>query len=326
MSSELRLLVGAGISLGLVLLLERPLIAYLRKHHVGQRIRAEGPKRHLEKAGVPTMGGLVVLLVATAVSLLLGPVTDRLLMAALITLGYGAIGFADDYRKVTLRRSLGLRAREKLLGQAFFGVLLVVFHLVVLDDRAALVVPFVREPWTPPLWLVVAFDLLAVVGATNAVNLTDGLDGLAAGSTAVAAGVLAVILGHMGDWDLAMLASALAAACVGFLWFNAHPAQVFMGDTGSLGLGAALAAITVLSDTVLLLPLVGLLFVVETLSVILQVAYFRVTKGRRIFRMAPLHHHFELSGWQEDQVVARFWIAALVGGALGLAATPGLLW
>lgn len=326
MSPELRLLVGAGASLGLVLLLERPLIAYLRRHRVGQRIRAEGPRRHQEKAGVPTMGGLVVLLVATAVSLALGPATDRLLMAVVITLGFGAIGFADDYRKVALRRSLGLRAREKLLGQAFFGLLLVLFHLMLVEEPAALLVPFVRAPWTPPLWLVAAFDLLAVVGATNAVNLTDGLDGLASGATAIAAGVLAVILGHLGDWDLAMLAAAVAAACVGFLWFNAHPAQVFMGDTGSLGLGAALAAITVLSDTVLLLPLVGLLFVVETLSVMVQVIYFRLTRGRRIFRMAPLHHHFELSGWQEDQVVARFWIAALVGGALGLAAVPGLFW
>lgn len=326
MSPELRLLVGAGLALGLVLLLERPLIQYLRRRRVGQSIRAEGPRRHQEKAGVPTMGGLVVLLVATGVSLALGPATDRLLMAVLVTLGYGAIGFADDYRKVSLRRSLGLRAREKLLGQAFFGLLLVLFHLSLVEESVALVVPFVREPWTPPLWLVALLDLVAVVGATNAVNLTDGLDGLAAGATAIGAGVLAVILGHRGEWDLAMLAATLAAACVGFLWFNAHPAQVFMGDTGSLGLGAALAAITVLSEMVLILPLVGLLFVVETLSVILQVVYFRLTGGRRIFRMAPLHHHFELGGWQEDQVVARFWIGALVGGAVGLASVPGLFW
>src|SRR5690606_4207389 len=326
MSPELRLLVGAGLALGLVLLLERPLIQYLRRRRVRQSIRAEGPRRHQEKAGVPTMGGLVVLLVATGVSLALGPATDRLLMAVLVTLGYGAIGFADDYRKVSLRRSLGLRAREKLLGQAFFGLLLVLFHLSRVEESVALVVPFVREPSTPPLWLVALLDLVAVVGATNAVNLTDGLDGLAAGATAIGAGVLAVILGHRGEWDLAMLAATLAAACVGFLWFNAHPAQVFMGDTGSLGLGAALAAITVLSETVLILPLVGLLFVVETLSVILQVVYFRLTGGRRIFRMAPLQHHFELGGWQEDQVVARFWIGALVGGAVGLASVPGLFW
>ncbi|BAS27709.1 phospho-N-acetylmuramoyl-pentapeptide-transferase [Limnochorda pilosa] len=326
MSPELRVLVGAGASLGLVLLFERPLIGYLRRHQVGQRIRSEGPRRHQEKAGIPTMGGLVVLLAAAAVSLLVGPVTEPLLMALLVTLGYGAIGFLDDYRKVALRRSLGLRAREKLVGQAFFALLVALFHLTRVGESASILVPFSREPWLVPAGLLLTLDFVAVVGSANAVNLTDGLDGLAAGSTAVASAILAGVMLHQGAPDLAILAAAVGAAALGFLWFNAHPAQIFMGDTGSLGLGAALAAVTVLSGTVLLLPLVGVLFVAEALSVIAQVVYFRLTRGRRLLRMSPLHHHFELLGWQEDQVVARFWIAALVGGVLGLAAVPGILW
>lgn len=326
MSPELRLLIAAGASLLLVLILERPLIRFLRRHNVGQRIRSEGPSTHQGKAGVPTMGGLVLLLVVAGVSLAVGPVTDRLAMALLITLGYGAIGFFDDYRKVARRRSLGLRAREKLVGQAFFGILLALFHLSRFEGSPELLIPFSREPWLAPAWLVFLLDFFAAVGTTNAVNLTDGLDGLAAGATAMASAVLAAVVLHLGAVDLGVLGAALAAACVGFLWFNAHPAQIFMGDTGALGLGAGLAALAVLSDSVLLLPLVGVLFVAEALSDILQVAYFRLTRGRRLFRMAPLHHHFELLGWQEDKVVARFWIVGLVGGALGLAAVPGLFW
>jgi len=234
----------------------------------------------------------------------------------LSTVGFGLIGFLDDYIKVVAKRSLGLRAREKLVGQ--FGLAALVAIYAASRVGTEFIVPFWTGTITLPTVLYVPFTIFVLVGVVNAVNLTDGLDGLAAGSTAIGAAAFAVIFLLLGHSDLSMFTSALAGACLGFIWFNGPPAQVIMGDTGSFALGAALATGAVLSRTSLFLPIIGGLFVLETVSVMLQVLYFRATKGRRLFRMAPLHHHFELVGWAESKVMIRFVLMSLVFAVLGL--------
>lgn len=214
------------------------------------------------------------------------------------------------------KRSLGLRAREKLVGQ--FGIAVLVALYAWARIGTDLFVPFAQNTIVLPPWLYLPFTVLVLVGTVNAVNLTDGLDGLAAGSTAIAATAFGLITWLLGYPDLALFSGALVGACLGFSWFNAPPAQVFMGDTGSLGLGAALGTIAVLSKTTLFLPIIGALFVIETLSVIFQVFYFKITRGQRLFRMAPLHHHFELLGWAESKVMIRFWLISLIFAVLGL--------
>ncbi len=318
----------------LVFFLMPPFIAYVRRRQFGQVIREEGPRNHYQKAGTPTMGG-VVLIVAIVISVLLwGNLTNPYLWLALGTLvSFGLIGFLDDYRKVTRGRNLGLRAREKLLLQALLALILWYFLFVKLglDDR--LTFPFFKN-FRPELgWLYLPFLYLVVVGTSNAMNLTDGLDGLAIVPFMVVAGVymiLAYLAGHVkfahylqipyvaGAGELAVFCGALVGAGLGFLWYNAHPAEIFMGDVGSLGLGAALGAVAIMVKQELLLVLAGGIFVAEALSVILQVGYFRLTGGRRIFRMAPLHHHFELGGWPENKVVVRFWILSVICGILAL--------
>lgn len=294
------------------------LLPALRRLKLGQVVRAEGPARHLAKSGTPTMGGVIFLVPAVLAGGFFAPTTARLVALAVVTLGFAALGFLDDYLKTTRRRPLGLMARHKLAGQAVLGLgLAATVQLSGLGTHLDL--PFGLGRWE----LGAAYPALVVlilVAAANAVNLTDGLDGLAAGATAIAFTGYAWIAMARQQGDLAVFAVALAGALAGFLVHNAHPARVIMGDTGSLALGGALGALAVLTKTELLLPLVGLLFVVETLSVMLQVGYFRLTGGRRLFRMSPLHHHFELLGWPEPRVVAAFWIVAFMGTVLGLVA------
>lgn len=298
-------------------------IKILRRMKFGQSIRSNGPATHLAKAGTPTMGGIMILIGVFLATLLFAPRALGSAWALFITLGFGAIGLADDFIIVVARRSLGLRARYKLVAQIVLAGLLGLFVAARPEFGTTVSIPFLSQRVDLGLGYVV-FAILVVIGASNAVNLTDGLDGLAAGTVAIAALTYGIVAMQRGAGDLAVFAFALAGACVGFAWFNCHPAQVIMGDTGSLALGAALGCLAILTKTEVLLVVIGGVFVVEALSVIIQVTYFRLTRGRRIFRMSPLHHHFELSGWQEPKVVTRFWILGLVFSVLGMLCLPGL--
>ncbi len=325
----------ATVTAGLLVFFLMPrFIAYFRRKRMGQVIREEGPQSHHTKAGTPTMGGVVMIAAVTLAVLLWGNLTNPYLWLALGTLlSFGFLGFVDDYLKLTRGRNLGLRAREKLLVQAVLvvGLWFFLFRVVGLSDE--LVFPFLKTLHPELGLLYLPFLFLVVVGTSNAMNLTDGLDGLAIVPFMVVAGVyglLAYLTGHVkfahylqipyvpGVGELAVFCGALFGAGLGFLWYNAHPAEIFMGDVGSLGLGAALGAVAVMVKEELLLVVAGGLFVAEALSVILQVGYFKLTGGRRLFRMAPLHHHFELSGWPENKVVVRFWIVSVICGILAL--------
>ncbi len=308
-------------------------IRKLRERQIGEVIRADGPERHRGKAGTPTMGGLLILGALFGSCLLWGNLGNRYVRVVLVvTALLGLIGFYDDWLKLRTKRPL--KIREKFLAQSAVGLGLGAYLYRYQADgvTSQLVVPFAKE-WVPDLgaWYVLVVALI-VVGASNAVNLTDGLDGLAMGPVIVAAialGIFSYVAGHArlseylfilkvkGAGELAVFCGALMGASVGFLWFNSHPAEVFMGDVGSLALGGAIGTLAVLAKAELLLPFIGGLFVVEAVSVILQVASFRLT-GRRIFRMAPLHHHFELAGWPESKIVIRFWILALLMALLAV--------
>lgn len=305
------------IAFGIALLIGPGIIRFLTRMRFGQTVRADGPKEHLKKSGIPTMGGIIMIVAITVASLLVRPKGDLLPWALFATLGFGLIGLVDDSLIIIGRRSLGLRARYKLLGQIILALLLGLYALTDPDLGTSISVPFVDTRVDLGI-LYVPFAIFVIVGSSNAVNLTDGLDGLAAGTVALAALAYAAISLKLQAFDLAAFSCAIAGACLGFSWFNSHPAQVFMGDTGSLALGAALGSLGVLTKTELSLLIIGGVFVIETLSVILQVLYFRLTHGRRIFRMSPLHHHFELSGWREPKVVVRFWIVGAVFALLGL--------
>lgn len=317
------------ISLVVTLLLGPLVIPALRRLKFGQNIRSDGPSRHLKKAGTPTMGGIMFLAGTAAGGFSLARGVDDSIIVLLMTLGYGFIGFLDDYIKVVLKRSLGLRAREKLLGQILLAVGLAFWVVFESDRGTALVLPFsgfftlgginLELGW----WPFLAFTVLVVVGFGNAVNLTDGLDGLAAGVSMLVALAMMMIAVKVDRAGVAVSMAALSGGCLGFLFFNRHPARVFMGDTGSLALGGGLAAAAVITRSELFLMIIGGIFVLETLSVIIQVVSFQTT-GRRVFRMSPLHHHFELVGWGEKRVVLTFWAATLAFAAIGLAGLNGL--
>jgi len=288
-------------------------IPMLRRLKFGQSIREEGPQSHMKKAGTPTMGGLIFLLsiIATTVvcGLLLDVFTTHTVVLLLVFIGFGIIGFLDDGIKVILKRNLGLTSLQKLIGQIVIAI--AAFLLLRLGTfDTAITIPFTE--WQLDLgMLYVAFLIFWLVGFSNAVNLTDGLDGLVAGTASIAFAAFGVLALFNDQADIALFAFAVTGALLGFLIFNANPAKVFMGDTGSLALGGALAMISVLIKQELLLLLIGLVFVIETLSVILQVGSFKLRK-KRIFKMSPIHHHFELSGWSEWKVVLVFWSTGLV--------------
>jgi phospho-N-acetylmuramoyl-pentapeptide-transferase len=322
-------------------------IQKLREFQIGQFIREDGPQSHLKKSGTPTMGGvLIVIAILLPTVLWSDPSNPFVWIAVFSTLAFGAIGFADDYIKVVKRRSLGLTARAKLLYQGLAGAA-VAISLVALDQfgvfSTRLTVPFVKQ-WRPDLlwhawpstlphlgFLVfvpfVAFVIFVLTLSSNAVNLTDGLDGLAIGCTIIAAGALAVLtyvsgnvvfsdyleLQHMPKVaELTIFCGSMVGASIGFLWYNAHPAEIFMGDVGSLALGGAIGTVAIVIRQELLLPFIGGIFLLEAASVVLQVGSYKLRNKKRIFKMAPLHHHFEQLGWHESKIIARFWIAALV--------------
>ena len=326
-----RTAVASLTALFLVLVLGPWMIERLRRFQIGQQIREDGPRAHQSKAGTPTMGGLLILTGILVPTLLWADLGNRnTWILVLSTLAFGAIGFADDYLKVVKKRSLGLSGRRKILGQVLVGLALggVLYSLSLGEPSYStrVVLPFFKALRPDLHVLYVLFAVLVVVGASNAVNLTDGLDGLAIGSTLIAAAaftVLAYVSGHRvfsnyldllylpGAGEVTVFCGAMVGASMGFLWWNCYPAQIFMGDVGSLSLGGALGTVAILIKQELLLISVGGLFVVEALSVMLQVGSYQLT-GKRLFRMAPLHHHFELSGWKEPQIIIRFWIVAFV--------------
>jgi phospho-N-acetylmuramoyl-pentapeptide-transferase len=294
---------------------------------VGQYIREDGPQTHHQKAGTPTMGGTLIIIAVALSTFLWADLTNNFVwIALLVLLGFGAIGFADDYLMQVKKRSKGLTGKGKLILQTMIALL--TGYLVILSPNftTQVPVPFFKQLAPDLGWLYVLFAALVIVGASNAVNLTDGLDGLAIGPVIIASVtymIFAYVAGHIkiaeylqinyvtGSGEIAIFCGALAGAGLGFLWFNAYPAQVFMGDVGSLALGGSLGTVAVITKHEILLVLVGGLFVIEALSVIFQVGFFKMTKGKRIFRMAPLHHHFELKGWPEPKVIVRFWIIAI---------------
>lgn len=313
LSPQLRLLLSAVTALAIVLFSGVYFLPLLHRLKYGQSIREEGPASHQQKSGTPTMGGVMIVLAVTAATLLFAPLTVTTLLALFIFLGHFLLGFADDYIKVVKKRNLGLRAYQKLLGQLGIALVTILIGRHLLGHDTSVWVPVLGTSLDIGAWYYVLV-VFVLVGTSNAVNLTDGLDGLAAGTVAVAALFYAMLL-YGTDSSLMAFSAAIIGACVGFLWYNHHPARIFMGDTGSLALGGALAGIAILSRTEALLPIVGIIFVCEALSVILQVASFK-TRGKRIFRMSPIHHHFELGGWRETRVVYTFWGVGALGALL----------
>lgn len=305
------LVLGFVVSLVVGLALGPLVIKKLKEFHARQEEREEGPESHKYKAGTPTMGGILILFALTVSVFLFNGAEPSKLMALFLTLGNGLIGFADDSIKAVKKRNLGLTAKQKLAGQAVISVIFCIALKVFADMPTTVWIPFTDI--TVDLGIAYyLFVFLIIVGATNAVNLTDGLDGLAAGSSAITAVAYVVISVSLGYGGIAVFGAALAGACLGFLFYNQHPAKMFMGDTGSLALGGGMAAMAILTKTELLLVIAGGLYVLEALSVILQVISFK-TRGVRIFKMSPVHHHFELSGWSEVKVVTVFWLfSALV--------------
>jgi len=295
-------------------------IPFLRRLKFGQSIREEGPKSHQKKSGTPTMGGVMILFSIIITTLVMiakfadhTPVTAFLLL--FVTFGFGLLGFLDDFIKVVLKRNLGLTSRQKLLGQIIISV---IFYLIYKHTGQSTEIKFPFGDFSIDLgWGYVLLIIFWLVGFSNAVNLTDGLDGLVSGTAAIAFGAFAVLAWNQNQFEIAVFSVAVVGAVLGFLVFNAHPAKVFMGDTGSLALGGAIAAIAILTKLEILLIIIGGVFVIETLSVILQVASFKTT-GKRIFRMSPLHHHYELVGWSEWRVVVTFWSVGLILAILGI--------
>ena len=337
---------ASGTALLITLLIGPWVIRMLREFQIGQFIRDDGPQSHLKKSGTPTMGGVLIAIAILLPTVLWSdPANPFVWVAVFSTLAFGAIGFADDYIKVVQRRSLGLTARAKLFWQGLAGASVAIF-LVVLQQfklfSTQLTVPFIKS-WRPDLdwhWLgsiphlgllaflpFVIFVTLFLALSSNAVNLTDGLDGLAIGCTIVAAAALAVLTyvsGHVvfADYlelqrmpmvgELTVFCGSMVGASIGFLWYNAHPAEIFMGDVGSLALGGAIGTVAIIIRQELLLPFIGGIFILEAVSVILQVGSYKLRNKKRIFKMAPLHHHFEQLGWSESKTIVRFWIGALV--------------
>ena len=316
------LLLSAVVAAACVLLTGPFFIPLLHKLKFGQSIREEGPKSHQAKSGTPTMGGVMIILGITVATLVAAPLTPEVLLALFIMLGHFVLGFLDDYIKVVKKRNLGLKARQKLLGQIIIAIVTMIVGTRMLGIDTTVWVPVLNMDVNIG-WGYYLLVLFVLVRGSNAVNLTDGLDGLASGTVAIACSCYAVVClllqpAHVG---LAIFSVAVVGACLGFLRFNAHPAKVFMGDTGSLALGGAFAALGILTHTEVLLAVIGLIFVCEALSVIIQVISFQ-PPGKRVFRMSPIHHHFELGGWSEWKVVTVFWAVGLLAGVVGLSMLP----
>lgn len=309
------------VSFLIALFLGPVIIPILRRLKVGQSIREEGPKSHYKKSGTPTMGGVIIVLAMIIAIFTSGYYTQEIWASLFFTVGFGLIGFVDDYIKVVLKRNLGLKAYQKILGQFIFAFLLALYGSRYSVYGTKLIIPFANAFIDLGI-LYIPFVLFVVVGLVNAVNLTDGLDGLNTGVTMIVMATFSLIANSLSNESaifegISIMSAAVTGACLGFLKHNANPASVFMGDTGSLALGGAVAAVAVISNTLLLIPIIGGIYFVEALSVIIQVLHYKRTK-RRIFKMAPLHHHFEMCGWKEKKVVGVFWIATVILAFIGI--------
>ncbi len=331
----MRAILGALSALLISLLLGPLMIRKLSHYQVGQFVRDDGPESHLSKAGTPTMGGALILAAIVLSTLLWADLSNRYIWVVVaVTVAFGAIGWIDDYKKLIKKQSMGLRAKHKYLLQTLFGLgaALFLYYTAQVPAELELIVPFFKDIAIPMGAFFIVLTYFVIVGTSNAVNLTDGLDGLAIMPTVMvggALGIFAYVTGNAnfsaylgipfvpGVGEVVVFCGALVGAGLGFLWFNTYPAQVFMGDVGALGLGAALGIVAVVTRQELVLVIMGGVFVMETISVILQVGSYKLT-GRRIFRMAPLHHHFELKGWPEPRVIVRFWIITVILVLIGL--------
>ena len=310
------ILFALGVSFLLSVLLGPLFIPLLRRMKLGQEVRTDGPQSHLKKKGTPTMGGIIIMLAFLISFLKFSDRTMEFWVLLTASLGFGLVGFLDDYIKIAFKRSLGLTARQKLAGQLFFSILVCVM-LYLMKHSTALALP--GTDWSFDLgWFYYPFVVLMLFAISNAVNFTDGVDGLLSGTSAVAFAAFTLVALQATENESAVFSAAMIGAVLGFLVYNAHPAKVFMGDTGSLGIGGGIAAVAILTKTELLFVIIGGVFVIEMVSVILQVGSFKL-RGKRIFKMSPIHHHFELSGWSEWKVVTVFWTAGIAFAAIGLA-------
>jgi len=316
------ILLTIGVSFILAVISAPLLIPLLRRMKFGQQIRVEGPQSHQKKAGTPTMGGVVIILAFTIAYLKFSVVNTDFYVLLVATLGFGLVGFLDDYIKIVFKRSLGLTPKQKLFGQLLFAGIITAL-LISEGHSTAIGIPGTDFAFDLGPWFYYPFIILMLLAISNAVNFTDGLDGLLSGVSGIAFGAYAIIAMQATSMVAAVCAAAMIGAVIGFLVFNAHPAKVFMGDTGSLGIGGAIAGIAIVTKSELLFLVIGGVFVIEMLSVVLQVISFK-TRGKRIFKMSPIHHHFELSGWSEWRVVTTFWAVGLVLAVVGLYLNKGL--
>lgn len=313
------MIISALLSLIIALILGPIIIPLLKRLKIGQSIRKEGPQTHLSKSGTPTMGGIIIFISLIITILVRGVLDKDIFVLLLSTLGFGMIGFIDDYIIVAKSRNLGLKAYQKIIGQVVLAVILAIYQSNTSELGTKVIIPFLQGRYIDLGILYIPFIVFVVVGIVNSVNLTDGLDGLATGITSIVLIFFSFIAMRMGFENISIFAAILLGACIGFLRYNAFPAKIFMGDTGSMGLGGAVAGIAVLLNLTLIIPIVGGIYLVEALSVIIQVLSFKL-RGKRVFLMSPLHHHFEEKGWKETKVVVVFWSVSIILAFIGLVA------
>ena len=301
----------AMIGFLIVVILGPIFIPMLARFKFGQTVRDEGPQSHLAKNGTPTMGGVMMIVAILITGLTRATISKGLIVGLICIVGFGFVGFLDDFIKIKMKRSLGLKAYQKIILQFALALYIAYYQYSASPSATQLVIPFTNHIINLGIWYI-PFMMIFIIGTVNAVNLTDGLDGLASGVTLIVSCFFVLFAVSISNSDVAILAAATAGACLGFLGFNSYPAKVFMGDTGSMALGGAVVAFATLTNSPLLIVIVGFIYLAEALSVMIQVTYFKLTNGKRIFKMAPLHHHFEQCGWPETRVVFIFWIATVV--------------
>ena len=301
----------AMIGFLIVVILGPIFIPMLARFKFGQTVRDEGPQSHLAKNGTPTMGGVMMIVAILITGLTRATISKGLIVGLICIVGFGFVGFLDDFIKIKMKRSLGLKAYQKIILQFALALYIAYYQYSASPSATQLVIPFTNHIINLGIWYI-PFMIIFIIGTVNAVNLTDGLDGLASGVTLIVSCFFILFAVSISNSDVAILAAATAGACLGFLGFNSYPAKVFMGDTGSMALGGAVVAFATLTNSPLLIVIVGFIYLAEALSVMIQVTYFKLTNGKRIFKMAPLHHHFEQCGWPETRVVFIFWIATVV--------------
>lgn len=304
------LMYTAIVAFAIVLILGPIFIPMLTRFKFGQTVREDGPQTHLSKNGTPTMGGLIMIVAILLTCLTRSDVNSDIIVGLVCIAGFGFVGFLDDYIKIVMKRSLGLRAYQKIILQLALATFVAYYQYTVSPNASQLVVPFTDYVIDIGNWYI-PFMVFVIIAVVNAANLTDGLDGLASGVTLIVMAFFMFLASRYGNTDVAVLCASVVGACLGFLGFNSYPARIFMGDTGSMALGGAVVAAAILTNSILIIPIVGGIYFAETLSVIMQVSYFKLT-GKRIFKMAPLHHHFEQCGWPEVKVVNRFYMVTIL--------------